>query len=71
MCFIIDVQRCGVMFDISGAVLKFTEHIESTAVLRHVSFFGVVVGGHVCVVGLFWRQLVFILEILGSFGVPK
>ena len=39
MCFRIDVQRFGVMFDISGAVLKFAEHIESTAVLRHVSFF--------------------------------
>ena len=27
------------MFDISGAVLKFTENIESTAVLRHVIIF--------------------------------
>ena len=36
-------------------------------------FTGVFLGeeGHVCVVGLFWRHLVSILEILGSFGVPK
>ena len=65
ICFRIDVQIFGVFFNISGAVFKFTEDIESTAVLRHVSFFWGVVGDHVYVVGLFWRHLVSILEILG------
>ena len=28
-------------------------------------------GGHVCVVGFFWRHWASVLDVLGLFGVPK
>ena len=50
------------MFDILGAVFEFTEKLLSQKWSGGMFVFFGGVGGHVCVVGLFWRHWASVLD---------